>query len=356
MGTGTRRFTTAAAGAVLLLAACNPSPPTERAAPSPSPTTASIEEFPAFPQGRLSEDTSIDLQAVLDDAIDAGTVRAATAAVAVASVGNWSGAAGVDHRSDTPMQPDAVLEIASIAKTMTAAAVMRLVEQGLIGLDDNASQHLPAGYGRLEVNGIRVRDLLGMRSGLRDPYSFDAILLSGGTGANVLDAAATSGPAPADVEYANLNYLLLGELVAHVTGKPQHLALQVLLEGQDLVGMTLVPAYEGAEDDWDTQSDSASLARWGYALYGGHVLAPASLDEMTSFQGQWYGLGTIDYSHPDAAIFAPAGIGHGGQGSVETTVMVVFPERATAVAILALGGELEDLGPLATALSQAALR
>ena len=43
-----------------------------------------------------------------------------------------------------------------------------------------------------------------------------------------------------------------------------------------------------------------TLARWGYDLYGGFVLSDASLAQMTDFKGEWYGLGAIDFSHPDA--------------------------------------------------------
>jgi hypothetical protein len=34
-------------------------------------------------------------------------------------------------------------------------------------------------------------------------------------------------------------------------------------------------------------SDSMSLARWGYELYGGFVLSDASLRQMTDFRGEW---------------------------------------------------------------------
>src|SRR5262245_33552388 len=46
-------------------------------------------------------------------------------------------AAGVAERaSQSPLSPDATFRIASNTKTFTAAATLRLVEDGLVGLDD----------------------------------------------------------------------------------------------------------------------------------------------------------------------------------------------------------------------------
>jgi CubicO group peptidase (beta-lactamase class C family) len=66
---------------------------------------------------------------------------------------------GVEARADT------VYRIASISKPMTATAVMQLVEQGKIGLDDLASTHVPDFPDR--GLGITLRHLLSHTSGIR---------------------------------------------------------------------------------------------------------------------------------------------------------------------------------------------
>jgi CubicO group peptidase (beta-lactamase class C family) len=58
--------------------------------------------------------------------------------------------------------------IASIGKTVTAAQVLRLVEEGAIGIDDPAADHLPPELDAHDANGATVRELLGMRSGIDD--------------------------------------------------------------------------------------------------------------------------------------------------------------------------------------------
>jgi CubicO group peptidase (beta-lactamase class C family) len=54
----------------------------------------------------------------------------------------FTGRGVADITSKTPVTVDTVFRIGSISKTFTALAVMQLVEQGRIGLDDPVSDHL----------------------------------------------------------------------------------------------------------------------------------------------------------------------------------------------------------------------
>ena len=115
------------------------------------------------------------LQAVLDHAVADGMVRGATAAVIVAGSGSWAGAAGVDRRGG-PLTPGSRLLTASVGKTVTGAQILRLVDDGELRLDDRAADHFPPELAALDANGATVRDLLGMRSGLRDPGNYVALV------------------------------------------------------------------------------------------------------------------------------------------------------------------------------------
>lgn len=66
-----------------------------------------------------------------------------------------------------PCRSDSIFLVASISKPVTAMAVMRLVDQGRIGLDDPAQKYLPEfkGDGRERIT---VRNLLNHTSGLPD--------------------------------------------------------------------------------------------------------------------------------------------------------------------------------------------
>jgi hypothetical protein len=51
----------------------------------------------------------------------------------------------------------------------------------------------------------------------------------------------------------------------------------------------LVVETDGARwpHDGHLWTDAATMARWGYELYGGFVLSDASLGEMLDFAGEW---------------------------------------------------------------------
>jgi len=61
------------------------------------------------------------------------------------------------------MTEDTIFRLASVTKPIVAIAAMRLVEQGLIGLDDPVTRWLPDFGPRLADGNepvIRIRDLL----------------------------------------------------------------------------------------------------------------------------------------------------------------------------------------------------
>src|SRR5262245_26115543 len=51
------------------------------------------------------------------------------------------GVANLEH--DAPVTPDTVFELASVTKQFTATAIMRLVEDGKVKLDDPIIKYLP---------------------------------------------------------------------------------------------------------------------------------------------------------------------------------------------------------------------
>jgi CubicO group peptidase (beta-lactamase class C family) len=357
------------AAMAILIAGCSPSPegptpaePTSEVAtgttaPSPQPApTFTLGDFPAFPKGPLPESVAASLQAVLDGAVEQGTFLGLTAAVIVADSGSWSGATGVDLEGD-PLTPDARLQLASVGKTVTAAQVLRLVEEGKLGLDDPAADHLPRELAFFDVNGATIREVLGMRSGIPDPPGYEALVDTGSTPAELLRK--TFGPlftAGSEISYANINYILLGTIIEHVTGRPLWEALRSgVLDRPGLDGLVYGVKDALAADGWMIESDPATLARWGYELYGGFVLSDASLRQMTDFERGWYGLGAIDFPQAAPEIFgAIPAIGHGGQEPPSAAMLVAFPQTDVVVAVQAPIGTLDQVATMVRALGDAA--
>jgi len=91
----------------------------------------------------------------------------------------WEGACGFsDPTHRIPMNTGDSIYTASVAKTITAVVALRVVEEGLLDLDETLAAYLPAKLldGLHEFNGqsyseqITVRDLLGHTSGLADSF------------------------------------------------------------------------------------------------------------------------------------------------------------------------------------------
>ncbi len=92
----------------------------------------------------------------------------------------YSGSFGMaDRENGVPMQPDSIFRIYSMTKPVTAAAVMQLVERGILEPQFPVSQFIPEfadpkvynpdGTTRPAAREITIQDLLNMRSGLAYP-------------------------------------------------------------------------------------------------------------------------------------------------------------------------------------------
>jgi CubicO group peptidase (beta-lactamase class C family) len=151
-----------------------------------------------------------------------------------------------DREEKRLVAPDALFRIASISKPITAVAVLRLVEQGKINLDERA---LPA-IGPLEgppgakvdprLDTITVRQLLQHTGGWDRDKSFDAMFIpqqaARGVGAPSPAEATTviryMQGVPLDFDpgtryaYSNLGYAILGRLIERRTGKPYGIAVE----------------------------------------------------------------------------------------------------------------------------------
>lgn len=337
---------------VAFLASCAGSPRTEVSDATSSTAWATdfeVGSFPEFPVGAVRDAAAASTQAALEEAVESGVIRGATAAVVVAGNGTWTGTAGVDRRGD-PLQEGSVLSVPEVGKTVIAAQVLRLAEEGVFDLDDAVLEHLPAELGSFDLNGATIRHLLGMRSGLSDtPWT---LMMAPDTPIAERLAAIPPPEYPlGTITYDQINYHLLHEIITHETG----LSLPEVLATGVLVG----PVRDGLRPEGphtiQFEADAATLARWGYDLFGGHVLRDASLREMIDFRGEIYGLGVMDLSHPRAEFGhgVPA-MGYDGMESFSVVRLAVFPESGVSVAVLATASTLYGILPLVEALRDAA--
>lgn len=317
--------------------------------------------FPAITDQHLPQDQAAALQTELQRWVDTGLIPGVTAGV-VSHGRTWSGAAGVD-RTGTGLTPQTGLAIASVTKTFVAAEVLRLVQEGKVRLDSPASTYLQS---PLLAKGPTVRNLLGMRSGIPQ----DVVDKIGDTTKPWTPQRALAGVPvrqlgkPGTFEYNNANYWLLGLLIEKTRGVSLDAALtrgpfQVAgLQRISLqAGLPLPPPLARPADDrgipipakpdgylpfrsWATwagaaggiAADAPTTARWGYQLYGGHILAEPMMKQMLDVSdGDTYGLGLMDFRNSPYNIDA---VGHEGEAIGFRSILVAFEKDQLSIALL----------------------
>jgi len=164
--------------------------------------------------------------------------------------------------------PDAVYLLASISKPVNAVALMRLVERGVVALDDPVACYLPefAGADRASV---RVRDLLTHTSGLPDmlPENLDLRRAHAPLSAFVQGACTVPllYPPRTGFEYQSMGTLLAGEIVQRVSGQAlrvfhQREIFEVLGMHQSSLGLG---GRQIADTVWCEYASSPDVDRFG---------------------------------------------------------------------------------------------
>ncbi len=199
--------------AALVAAACTSTPS--------EPVRATAEAAPTS----LSPAISAGLDKAIQDAMVAGSVPGAIVAIS-APEGRFVRAYGLADTADKiAMDPAMSTRIASVTKTFTVTAVLQLVDEGKLALDDPIGDHLP---GVPNGDRITIRHLAGMRSGLPD-YAADsdfsiAYKLDPSVGWQPDQLLTYAFDKPVQFEpgerfsYSSTNTILLGQLIEKISG------------------------------------------------------------------------------------------------------------------------------------------
>lgn len=127
--------------------------------------------------------------------------------------------------SRTAVNGDTVFGLASLTKTFTALALLQLVDQGKINLDDPVGKYITVGP---NWQNLRIRDLASMRAGL--PAS-RADELPWPEESRYLQNQPLSYEPGSQFLYSNPSYRVLGDLIAAVSGRPylQYIGENILM-------------------------------------------------------------------------------------------------------------------------------
>lgn len=213
----------------------------------------------------------------------------------------------------TQVDNDSVFRIGSVTKQFTAAALLKLQEEGKLSLDDPLSDYYPD-YPR--AADVTLKQMLHHTSGIHS-YTDDESFLAQAALTKTTDewiAYFAKMPKHQDFEpgtdwyYSNTAYFLLGGIVEKVEGKPLADVLEArffgplkldhtALDDERAIVPGRVAGYEGGPGKYRNaapismtipggagamRSTADDLAHWNAALFGGKVLAPASFAAMTA--------------------------------------------------------------------------
>ena len=205
------------------------------------------------------------------------------------------------------VKPETVFQSGSVGKQFTATAVMMLVEEGKVGLDDPLTKYFPDAPPSWKE--ITVRELLSHTAGFGDyPDKFD--FRKDWTEDELLkmvEGIPLAYPPGTKWEYSNLGFLTLGILIHRVTGEfygdflqqrifhPLGMQTTRIISEADIIpnraaGYRLVKG-ELKNQEWvapmvNTTADGSlyfsilDLAKWDAALYTEKLLKRSSFDQM----------------------------------------------------------------------------
>ncbi|WP_327284651.1 serine hydrolase domain-containing protein [Streptomyces sp. NBC_01205] len=314
----------------------------------------------------------------LDDAVRKSMSQASVPGVMVSlsapGKGSYVRAFGVaDKATGRSISTDMNMRIGSVTKTFTVTALLQLVDQGKVGLDDPIGKYVS---GVPNGGRITLRELAGMRSGLfnysEDEGFFKALTSNPRRPFTPQELLAYSFKHPVLFEpdakfyYCNTNLILLGLVVEKQSGQRLNDYINQKVVRPAGLGHTLFPvgaefpsphaqgytdqtASGKVEDaaDWNPSwgwaagamiSDLEDLKTWARVLATGTLLKPATqaqrLKVVDALPGTGYGLG----------IFNVQGwIGHNGSLPGYQALVVYLPQ-AKATLTLTLNTDISYQG------------
>jgi D-alanyl-D-alanine carboxypeptidase len=339
------------------------------------------------------------LQQILDEGIHRSDAPGVSAAIVFPDNTLWTGASGVSH-DNVAVLPDMFFGIGSITKNVVAALTLKLVEQGVLSLEDPLSQWLPE-HRHVDPQ-ISVRQLLNHTSGLSMFWDNDDLW-------QALKADRSRRWRPEEVlsyigepyfvagarwRYSNTNYLLLAMILTRATGSTlsaelrrqlwQPLGIEdayLILEdtlpdnlahvyGDDFQfgprdrDLTFEPRDAHESITWGSSGlfmTAEALARWCQALFSGEVLSQESMDAMLDFvefrpvaNMRAYGLGVQVFEKSFAS--GELAIGHGGGNIGTATYMVFLPDHRMSIVVMVNAYPTDAVGAMTKELIRTLLR
>ena len=255
--------------------------------------------------------------------------------------------------------------IGSISKQFTAAAIMLLVEQGKLSLDDPIAKFLP---GLTRANEVTVRMVLSHTSGYQDYWPEDYVMTSMLAPTNAQHILDVWAHKPLDFDpgtrwqYSNTNYVIAGRIVEQLSGDNllHFLTTHIFtplgmnsvlntdaarLPAGDPIGYqryALGPSRPAPKEGagWmfaagELAMPPGDLAKWNISIMNQSLLKPSSYAEMfkpvllKDDTNSGYGLGFFIRNNGGTIVYE-----HSGEVSGFVSENFVYPQQKIAITVL----------------------
>ena len=288
--------------------------------PQENSNNESVNETEEMP----TEDT-LTLEEKLEDIINSkvgeNKLKGVVVSIRVDGEERWNFTAGYSDETEL-ISRDMKFGIASITKTVVAATIMKLEEDGLLNLDDPISDYLTLSNPNIDPS-ITIFQLLNHLAGLKGYFQHPDIwprvendLLTAIPPIEIVDYVGDPlFAAGSQYQYSNSHYLMLGLIIEAVTGKTvgevmrekfwTPLGLQNMYFGSNetIAGPIAAPwrdnngdgSLENIADQFgpayhsifytaaDVFATASDLSNWAHLLFTAQAVSESSRDQMTTF-------------------------------------------------------------------------
>jgi len=215
-----------------------------------------------------------------------------------------TGAAGVrDVAAKAPVDADTVFRIASMTKSFTAMAILKLRDEGKLSLDDPAERHVPElkslAYPTSDSPRITIRHLLSHSEGFPEdnPWGDRQLSRTDDELSQMLRAGIPFSNAPGlAYEYSNYGFAILGRIVANVSRMrySEYVSANILgplgmtsttLEPSEVAPGRLAHGYRWEDERW---KDEPLLSNGSFGSMGGMLTSVRDLSRYVGvFLSAW---------------------------------------------------------------------
>ncbi|WP_081716537.1 serine hydrolase domain-containing protein [Asticcacaulis sp. AC460] len=266
---------------------------------------------------------------------------------------------------DVPATTASRYQIASVSKAFTAAAVMLLVDDGKLSMEDKVSKWFPE---LTQANDITIRQLLSHTSGYSDYWPQDYVMPSvqGQTTPRAIMDQFARAPLDyqpgEDWQYSNTGFVVAGQIVEKVSGKPLYKFIEdrifkpagitdgldasaVELKAPDAVGyqrqglgpnrLTPKAGRNWPYGSWPLALTAEDVAKWDMTLIRRSLLSPAGHDiqiqtvKLNNGKDTGYAMGWFVAKTNGRTL-----VSHGGEGAGYLTENRIYLEDGVAIVVL----------------------